>query len=650
MTGPTSTQSGRTGRLSLAQKLALAFVALVALVLLINGALSMWLTYDQAKHAAVRVQQEKAQAAAERVEQFITEIENQIGWTTRAEWSRVAPEQRRYDFIRLLRQVPAITELAYIDGTGHEQLRHSRLAPDSVGSGADLSAEPRFREAVANHVWYGPVTFRQGSEPYMTIALAHAGRAPGVTTAEVNLKLVWDVLTALKVGEGGYAFLTDAKGRLVAHPDMSLVLRDTDFSRLPQVAAALAHLPDGAEAATGIHGQPVLSAHAVIAKTGWIVFVELPVREALAPVYATLAQTAVILVFGLLLAVVIGVLTARRMVRPIRALQAGADRLGQGDLTQRITVNTGDEIAILADRFNAMAGRIQESYETLEAKVADRTSELAKSLADLRTAQDRLVQTEKLASLGQLTAGIAHEIKNPLNFVNNFSDLSADLLDELNEALSSEKLNLPPDIRAEIDDLTTLLKGNLQKITEHGKRADIIVRNMLQHSRTGTDERRALELNPMVEESLNLAYHGARAERPGFNVTLERDFDPTAGTIEAFPQQLSRVLLNLIGNGFYAARKRAEQDPGFEPTLRVSTRGLGAQVEIRVRDNGTGIPADIREKIFDPFFTTKPAGEGTGLGLSLSHDIIVKQHGGRLDVNSEENGFTEFVLTLPRMG
>ena len=372
--------SGRRHRLGLAQKLALAFVGLVTFVLVVNGALSMWLSYNEARAAAVRVQQEKAEAAAERVEQFITEIEGQLGWTTRAEWERVSLDQRRYDFIRLLRQVPAITELAYIDGTGHEQLKLSRLELDVVGSGADLSAEPRFRDAVAQHVWYGPVTFRRGSEPYMTIAVAHAGRNPGVTAAEVNLKLIWDVLTALRVGQGGYAYVTDAHGRLIAHPDMSLVLRDTDLARLPQVAAAIADPNEPTRIAYTMDGRSMLSAHAVVPKLGWIVFVELPTREALAPVYAALLQSALLLGLGLLVAAVMGTALARRMVGPIRALQAGAERLGEGDLSQRIAVHTGDEIETLADRFNQMASRIQESYETLEAQVEARTHDLNESL------------------------------------------------------------------------------------------------------------------------------------------------------------------------------------------------------------------------------------------------------------------------------
>ena len=280
-----------------------------------------------------------------------------------------------------------------------------------------------------------------------------------------------------------------------------------------------------------------------------------------------------------------------------------------------------------------------------EARRARTAAEVA--LADLRRTQDRLVQTEKMASLGQLTAGIAHEIKNPLNFVNNFSDLSVDLLDELHEAVAPDKLAVAADLRAEIDDITTTLKGNLEKIAEHGRRADSIVKNMLLHSRTGPSEHRAIDLNTTVEEALNLAYHGARAETPGFSITMEKDLDPKAAAIDAFPQEILRVMLNLISNGFYAARKHADEttDPGFEPTIRLTTRDLGDQVEIRVRDNGTGIPADIRDKLFQPFFTTKPTGEGTGLGLSISYDIVTQQHGGTITVDSEVGNYTEFTIT-----
>jgi signal transduction histidine kinase len=283
-------------------------------------------------------------------------------------------------------------------------------------------------------------------------------------------------------------------------------------------------------------------------------------------------------------------------------------------------------------------------FESVEA----RTRELATSLENLRATQDRLVQTQKLASLGQLTAGIAHEIKNPLNFVNNFSGLSAELIDELQDSLKG--LRIDQKARAEINELTDTLRGNLDKVVQHGKRADAIVKNMLLHSREGSGEHRLVDINAIVEESLNLAYHGARAEKQGFNITLERSLDPAAGEADVFPQDITRVLLNLISNGFYAATKRKAQahSDGYEPTLAASTRSLGDQVEIIIRDNGTGIPPEVKEKMFNPFFTTKPAGEGTGLGLSISHDIIVKQHGGSIDVETTPGEFTEFRITLPR--
>ncbi|WP_312015472.1 GAF domain-containing protein [Bradyrhizobium manausense] len=283
-------------------------------------------------------------------------------------------------------------------------------------------------------------------------------------------------------------------------------------------------------------------------------------------------------------------------------------------------------------------------------EVQTRTRELAASLDDLRTAQDRLIQTEKLASLGQLTAGIAHEIKNPLNFVNNFSALSAELVDEMTDIFENPALD-EAGRRKELDEIRELLKSNLEKVVQHGKRADSIVKNMLLHSREGSGEQRPADINALLDESLNLAYHGARAEKPDFSITLERDFDPAAGAIDAFPQEMTRAFINLISNGFYAASKhKAENGADFEPVLTAATRNLGSQVEIRIRDNGTGILPEVKEKIFNPFFTTKPPGEGTGLGLSMSHDIIVKQHGGRIDVETEPGRFTEFRIVLPRAG
>jgi signal transduction histidine kinase len=269
---------------------------------------------------------------------------------------------------------------------------------------------------------------------------------------------------------------------------------------------------------------------------------------------------------------------------------------------------------------------------------------------DLKAAQASLVQAEKMASLGQLTAGIAHEIKNPLNFVNNFAGLSVELLDELKEVAAPALAALDDDKRTDVEDVVQMLTGNLEKIAEHGRRADGIVKSMLEHSRGASGERREVDLNNLVLDALNLAYHGARAQDASFNIILERDLDPAITPIQLAPQEITRVLLNLFGNGFYAASKRRRDGaaPDFGPVLKVTTRDLGEAVEIRVRDNGNGIPREIEHKLFQPFFTTKPTGEGTGLGLSISWDIVTQQHGGTIAVDSRVGEFTEFTIRLPR--
>ena len=271
------------------------------------------------------------------------------------------------------------------------------------------------------------------------------------------------------------------------------------------------------------------------------------------------------------------------------------------------------------------------------------------ALRELQMAQASLVYAQKMAALGQLTAGIAHEIKNPLNFVNNFAGLSVELLDELKEASAGAVGALGPGKHAEIVETIGMLTGNLEKIVAHGRRADGIVRSMLQHSRGGSGDWQTTDLNALVEEALNLAYHGARAQDQSFNITLECDLDRDLALVEVVPQELTRVLLNLMGNGFYAANKRSREGNGsFRPTLKVTTREFGENVEVRVRDNGIGIPLEYREKLFQPFFTTKPTGEGTGLGLSISYEIVTQQHGGTITVDSEVGDFTEFTVRLPR--
>jgi PAS domain S-box-containing protein len=271
------------------------------------------------------------------------------------------------------------------------------------------------------------------------------------------------------------------------------------------------------------------------------------------------------------------------------------------------------------------------------------------ALRDLQAAQASLVNAQKMAALGQVTAGIAHEIKNPLNFVNNFASLSVELLDELKHATAQAMAAIDPGKRSEIVETIGMLTGNLEKIVEHGRRADGIVRSMLQHSRGSSEDWQPTDLNALVEETLNLAYHGARAQDESFSVALERDFDRNLTPVDVVPQELTRVLLNLISNGFYAANKRRREGDGtYRPTLKVTTREFGEGIEVRVRDNGIGIPLENREKLFQPFFTTKPTGEGTGLGLSISYEIVTQQHGGTITVESEVGEFTEFTVRLPR--
>jgi signal transduction histidine kinase len=364
------------------------FLAVVCVALLSNGIFEIWFSYGEHKASLIRIQHEQAEAAAAKIGQFIKEIESQVGWTTQLPWSAGTIEQRRTDGQRLLRQVPAITELAQLDSSGKEQLRVSRLAMDVVGSQTDLSQDPKFTEAVAHKVYYGPVYFRRESEPYMTLALAGTRRDAGVSVAEVNLKLIWDVILQIKVGDRGQAYVVDAQGRLIAHPDISLVLRNTDMTRLAQVSAARSAGSDPSaepmQEAQDIRGRNVLTAYAPVTPLGWLVFAELPVDEAYAPLYVSIERSGALLLAGLVLAFLSGLFLARRMVGPIQALRAGAARIGSGDLSQRISIKTGDELEALADQFNDMAGRLQESYADLEKKVEVRTRELGQSVAELR--------------------------------------------------------------------------------------------------------------------------------------------------------------------------------------------------------------------------------------------------------------------------
>ena len=376
------------------RKYIVMFFGLVSGVLIASGAMEIYFSYQENKATLVRVQSEKAETAATRIEEFIHGIVTAIAWTAQSAYfpDGATPGQRYLDYLWLLRQVPSITEVMHLDASGRETLRVSRLARNVVGSRADHSQDPRFLAAQAGAIYFGPVYFRQDSEPYMTIALPLKGPDAGIAVAEVNLKFFWGVISQIQIGRAGYAYVVDSGGILIAHPDIGLVLQKTALGALPQVRAALAPSPrpsgrGGFEAEIGadLGGREVLTAHAAISPVGWHVFVEQPVREAFAPLYAAILRTGVLLLVGLALSTVASLVLARRMLRPIQALQQGAARIGAGSLDERITLQTGDELEALAEQFNQTAAQLQESYASLERKVRERTADLAEAL-DQQTA------------------------------------------------------------------------------------------------------------------------------------------------------------------------------------------------------------------------------------------------------------------------
>ena len=362
------------------------FVGVVLLALLSNGLLEIYFAYHENKSALAQIQREKAAAAAVRIEAFVKDIERQMGWTTQPQLATAgALEQRRLDYFRLQRQVPAITEVSYLDARGREQLRISRLAMDVIESGVDLSSAPRFTETRGGATWYGPVYFRKDSEPYMAIAIPH-GKGGGVTAAEVNLKFILDVVSQIRIGKFGHAYVVDAGGHLIAHPDISLVLKKTDLSELPQIRAARAAPVATAEGwdegmiATALDGRRSLVAHTTIAPLGWIVMVEQPLIEAFAPLRGSIVRTGLLMLLGALVSVAASLVLAGKMTKPIRALHTGATRIGGGDLAHHIEIKTRDELEDLAGEFNRMTARLRESYATLEQRVDERTRELRETL------------------------------------------------------------------------------------------------------------------------------------------------------------------------------------------------------------------------------------------------------------------------------
>jgi two-component system, NtrC family, sensor kinase len=498
---------------------------------------------------------------------------------------------------------------------------------------------------------------------YLAAPVFHRRRLVGVVLLQANnreiTRVVNDYTGLGRTGETVVARLKDREAIFVVPP------------RHDPRAALKRHMPiEGRDAVPilqavqgrrgmGVHpdyrGVSTLATWRYLPVLHWGIVVKIDVSEALAPIGRLRLLFLVLGIVSPIAVLFIALTVARSISHPIVRLTHAADRMKQGDLLHRIDIDQHNEIGALAESFNAMAERLHAVITNLDSLVEARTVELAQkndslegTLRRLHEAQQQLILQEKMASLGALTAGIAHEIKNPLNFVNNFAELAADLSRELKQELESQRDRLDAETVKSIDDLLSDMELNLNKIAEHGKRADSIVHGMLRHSRGTPGERRSTDLNALLDEYVNLAYHGMRAQDSAFNVSIEKDYNPAVGIIDVAPQDLSRVFLNITNNACYATRerKRAAGD-SYSPTLWVKTRKLGDQAEVRIRDNGTGIPRDILDKVFNPFFTTKPAGQGTGLGLSMSYDIVVAGHGGELLVESEQGSFTEFILRLP---
>jgi len=369
---------------------------------------------------------------------------------------------------------------------------------------------------------------------------------------------------------------------------------------------------------------------------------------------AQLTNRITILIFAVsaALAIGVGVVVPGQLSRGLNRLKDGAAAIGRGNLTHPIDLKSKDELADLAKAFNEMTGRLSAAHDLLtrvNEQEKKKSEELEKALDQLRKAQDQLVVQQKLASLGSLTAGIAHEIKNPLNFVTNFAEVSVSLVNELRESAEEQRTHIDPkeleNIRSMLDDL----QQNVAKIREHGKRADGIVRNMLMHSRGHAGDHQPTNLNSLLAEYVKLAYHGMRAQNQNFNVTIQEQYDATLEPVSVVAHDLGRVFLNITNNACYAAyEKKKKVGNGFSPTITVKTKNLGSRAEIRIRDNGDGMPESVKQRIFEPFFTTKPTGSGTGLGLSMSFEIVVQQHKGQLQVETEPGKYAEFIITLPK--
>jgi signal transduction histidine kinase/CheY-like chemotaxis protein len=579
------------------------FIVVVCIALMANGIVGIWTFYVEQERSIIRLQNQQAVAAAASIGQFIKEIENNLGWTAHLPWSADQLDELRYDGLRLFRQVPAITEIAQLDSAGHEQLRLSRTAVDMIRSGKDFSADPLFIEASARRVYYGPVYFRKESEPFMSLAIAGSRRDAGVLAAEINLKLIWEIVSHIEVGEHGRAYVVDERGRLIAHRDISLVLRRTDFSQLTQVKAAR----DGSNSSTlqavdgeDIFGHPVLAAYAPIAPLGWLVFVELPKSEAYAPLNRSILLSIVLLVAFSLLAIVSGLQLTRRMVEPIRQLRTGAMRIGGGDLGYRISIKTNDELEALGDQFNSMANQLEQSYATLEGKVIERTHEL--ELAN--TAKSRFL------------AVASHDLRQPLHALGLF-------LEQLRTPLKpAERQKAIERAYAAAKEMNEMFNSLLDiSRLDAGILAPKIVAFPIVH----------------LLEKIETTFEQAAREK-GLRLRVVR----SDAWVRSDALLLERILLNLVSNAVrYTSRG------GIVVGCR---RRSSDMLRIEVWDSGPGIPPDQRHNIFGEFVQLSGPDRdrygGLGLGLAIV-DRLRRLLDHQIELSSTVGRGSRFTVLVP---
>lgn len=601
--GSTSASSPRG---QLFRKYALYFVTLVSAALLSSGLIGLYFAYQESRAALYELQREKALAAAGKIEQYIQEIEHQLGWTLLPQAaSQPAINQRRIDYLKLLRQVPSITDVALLDRAGREQLRVSRLGLDVIGSRADRSLTPAFLDASTGRTHFSSVYFRKETEPYMTIALAAGRDDTGVTVAEVNLRFVWDVVSHIRIGQAGYAYVVDSRGHLISHPDISLVLQKADLTALPQVRAALKRASiesvpsSNTESAEDPRGRPVLAADASITSLGWTVFVEQPRAEALAPLYASALRTGILLLLGLLLSIAASVMLARRMVTPIRALQAGAAEIGAGALDHRIHVDTGDELEALAGEFNRMAAQLQESYADLEQKVDDRTRQL--ELAN--RAKSRFL------------AAASHDLRQPMHALGLFVGQLSDMIQY------PEARKIVDQVHASVEAMEQLLNAllDISKLD-----AGVL-----------TPQLEDFPLATLLQRMENNFAAEARAK--GLRLRVR----PCHLAVRSDPLLLERIVMNLVSNAVRYTERGG---------VVVGCRRRGKRVRIDVWDSGIGIAEDKQREIFREFIQLgnqeRDRSCGLGLGLAIVERLArLLDH--RIDLASTPGRGSRFSIELP---